>query len=364
MKKRNKEAIGVFITDTHLDRDNGELVKSIFDQLIEVCRDYGTNRVFHGGDVFTNRSGQPLQCLTDWKDILEKLKENDIQISVIPGNHDKTDANSDKSYLDVYSGVGVRLFRRGGYIIVPNSVVCFIPYYGDSRWLEEFHELEETIDELLKEEDIDESYSKILITHMGFDGVKNNDGSEVESEIKPSMFKDWDTVLVGHYHNASRLTKNVIYAGSAYQGNYGENITDKGFTVVFSDGSIEFVPSKFPKYIREDIEATDKDTLRNVLEKYDGETYDHIRIVFHGRKTDCEKINIADIQTRYGIDCKFVSTEEKEAIEMSEGDSVLEYTKQSLTRDFVKFCSDNEIKGKELKYGLDLIKGIGVCGNR
>lgn len=361
---KNKEAIGVFITDTHLDRDNGELVKSIFDQLIEVCRKYGTTRVFHGGDVFTNRSGQPLQCLTDWKDILEKLKENGIQIFVIPGNHDKTDAESDKSYLDVYSGIGMRLFRRCGYIIVPDCVVAFMPYYSDSRWLEEFNELEEKIADELIEHDIDESYNRILITHMGFDGVRNNDGSEVENDLKPSLFKDWTKVLVGHYHNASELTKNVVYAGSAYQGNYGENITDKGFTVVYSDGSTEFVPSKFPKYIREDIEATDKDTLRNVLEKYDGETYDHIRIVFHGRKTDCEKINISDIQTRYGIDCKFVSTEEKEAIEMSEGDSVLEYNKQSLTRDFVKFCADNEIKGKELKYGLDLIKSIGVCGNR
>lgn len=356
--------IGVFITDTHLDKDNGQLVKSIFDQLIEVCHRYGTNRVFHGGDVFTNRSGQPLQCLTDWKDILEKLKENDIQISVIPGNHDKTDASSNKSYLDVYSGGNFWLFRNNGYIIVPNCLVCFIPYFADEKWLEEFHELEEKINVLLEEGKIDDSYNRILITHMGFDGVRNNDGSEVENDLKPSMFKEWTKVLVGHYHNASELTENVVYAGSAYQGNYGENITDKGFTVVYSDGSTEFVPSKFPKYIREDIAATDKETLRNVLEKYDGETYDHVRIVFHGKKTDCEKINIADIQGRYGIDCKFVSEEEKEAIEMSESDSVLEYTKQTLTKDFVKFCSENEIRGKELRYGLDLIKSIGACGNQ
>ena len=75
------------------------------------------------------------------------------------------------------------MFRRGGYIIIPNSVVCFIPYYGDSRWLEEFRELEAKVNDLRIEGDIDESYGKILITHMGFDGVKNNDGSEVESEI-------------------------------------------------------------------------------------------------------------------------------------------------------------------------------------
>lgn len=363
MKKSNKP-IGVFITDTHLDKDNGELVKNIFDQLIDLCKQFGINRIFHGGDIFTNRSGQPLQCLTDWKDILEKLNQNDIQIILIAGNHDKTDANSDKSYLDVYSSSNMRLFRNSGYIVLSNCIVCFIPYFKDERWLEEFHRLEAKVNDLLIEGDIDESYGKILITHMGFDGVRNNDGSEVESVIKPSMFEDWDAVLVGHYHNASKLSKNVIYPGSAYQGNFGENITDKGFTLVYPNGKLQQISSIFPQYIREDVDATDKETIMNLLEKYDGEKTDHIRIVFHGKKTDCEKINIADIQTNYGIDCKFVSTEEKEAIEMSESDSVLEYNKQSITKDFVKFCSDNEIKGKELKYGLDLIKSISVCGNR
>ena len=65
---------------------------------------------------------------------------------------------------------------------------------------------------------------------MSFDGVANNDGSKVESIIKPSMFSDYKSVLIGHYHNASKIAKNVFYTGSAYQNNYGENITDKGFT--------------------------------------------------------------------------------------------------------------------------------------
>lgn len=358
MKKNNKKAVGVFITDTHLDRDNGELVKSIFDQLIDVCKSYGVSRIFHGGDVFTNRSGQPLQCLTDWKDILEKLKENEIQILAIPGNHDKTDADSDKSYLDVYSGISMRLFRRSGYIIVPNCLVCMVPYYSDSKWLGEFHELEERIDELLEEGDIDENYSKILITHMGFDGVVNNDGSRVSSVIKPSMFKNWTKVLIGHYHNASELADNVIYTGSAYQNNYGENITDKGFTVVFNDGSIKHVQSKFPRYIKEVVDANDKETLMNLLEKYGGEERDYIRFVFVGKKTDCQKINIVEIQGKYGIDCKFQCVEEREAIELSESDAVLEYDKKTLTKDFVKFCSDNDIKGKQFKYGFDLIKKV------
>lgn len=352
----NKYAIGVLVNDIHLDKNNGDLVKDIFKQLISVCEEYDTHRIFCGGDVFTNRSGQPLQCLTDWKEILEILTKKGFEFHVIPGNHDKTDSNSERSYLDIFSEKCVHLYRSANRILFDGCVVGFIPYFQDEKWLEEFQRLEDAIDDNLREEDIQIDDTTILITHMGFDGVVNNDGSRVSSIIKPSMFKNWTKVLIGHYHNASKLADNVIYTGSAYQNNYGENITDKGFTVVFSDGSLKFVPSKFPKYIKEVINADDKETLMNLLEKYEGEEYDHIRFVFRGKKTDCQKINISEIQGRYGIDCKFESTETVEAMEISESDSVLSYDKKTITKDFMKFCSDNKIGGKNFKYGFDLIK--------
>lgn len=347
----NKRAIGVLVNDIHLDKGNGDLVKDIFKQLISVCREYNIHRIFCGGDVFTNRSGQPLQCLTDWKEILESLTKEELEFHVIPGNHDKTDSNSEKSYLDIFSEDCVSLYRNADKIICEDCVISFIPYFQDEKWLEEFKILERD----LKSKYYSEK-TKILITHMGFDGVVNNDGSKVSSIIKPSMFKNWDKVLIGHYHNASKLANNVIYTGSAYQNNFGENITDKGFTIVFSDSSLKFIPSKFPKYIKEVINADDKENLMNLLEKYEGEEYNHIRFVFRGKKTDCQKINISEIQGKYGIDCKFESTETAEAIEISESDSVLSYDKKAITKDFMKFCSDNKISGKNLKYGFDLIK--------
>lgn len=354
----NKYAVGVLINDIHLDKSNGSLVKDIFQQLMKVCEEYNTHRIFCGGDVFTNRSGQPLQCLTDWKEILEILTKKGFEFYVIPGNHDKTDSNSERSYLDIFREKCVHLYRSAGRVLLDGCVIGFIPYFQDEKWLEEFQRLEDEIDDNLREGDIQIDDAMILITHMGFDGVVNNDGSRVSSVIKPSMFKNWTKVLIGHYHNASELADNVIYTGSAYQNNYGENITDKGFTVVFNDGSIKHAQSKFPRYIKEVVDANDKETLMNLLEKYGGEERDYIRFVFVGKKTDCQKINIAEIQGKYGIDCKFQCVEEREAIELSESDAVLEYDKKTLTKDFMKFCSDNDIKGKQFKYGFDLIKKV------
>lgn len=352
-----KEAIGVFATDIHLDKNNGELVKDIFKQLIKVCKENKTKRIFCGGDVFTNRSGQPLSCLTDWKEVLIMLTKSKIELHVIPGNHDKTDSDDEKSYLDVYSDPCVHLYRNGSWHYVDGVVMVFIPYFSDKKWLEEFNRIDSIVESCFIERDVEPDSPMLLITHSGFDGVINNDGSAVSSLIKSSMFEHYDKVLIGHYHNASKLSKNVIYTGSAYQNNYGENITDKGFTIIYSDASTKFVPSKFPKYIKEVIDINDQETLRNLLEKYEGEEENHIRFIFRGKKSEAHKVNIVEL-SKLGIDAKYEAEETNEAIEISESDSVVSHNKKSVTKDFLIFCSEKEIKGKKLKYGMELIKQI------
>ena len=66
----SKDAVAILVNDIHLDKGNGNLVKDIFRQLIQVCRDFDVENIICGGDIFTNRSAQPMLCLTDWKDIL------------------------------------------------------------------------------------------------------------------------------------------------------------------------------------------------------------------------------------------------------------------------------------------------------
>jgi len=365
MKKsiNNSKPFAVFVTDVHLDRGNTGLVKDIFDQLISLCLERGVSNIICGGDVFTTRSGQPLECLSAWQEILGKLRDKSIVIDVIPGNHDKTDGNDECSYLDVYAG-GSRYFRlhRVGSTeyFCNNSVrVDFIPYFGTERWMEEFE-----IGEGREFED-NELELKVLVTHMAFNGVRNADGSEVSDGIAPAVVKDYDVVICGHYHDRSVVGRNIHYVGSAYQNNYGEGIVDKGFAVLYEDGSIEYVQSRFPRYIKETLQATDRETLTNLLEKYGDKEgrFDNVRFEFVGSKADLERLDVTELQTRYGIDCKFNSVEEREAVESAVGEDVLNYDVSSVTKNFYRFCAENNIRGAELKYGVGLIK-ILKCGVR
>lgn len=353
MKMKNKNPLFVLVNDIHLSKDNCDLVYNIFEQLVKVCKKYGVRNVVIGGDMFTNRSGQPLNVLLSCLKCINLLQDNRIELYMIPGNHDKTDCDSDDSYLDIFRNCDmVNVIKRGKIITINECDLYFIPYYGKDVWLSNFNKLVKN--RVLREYEL--KRKRILITHAAIDGVKNNDGSVVSGEISNGIFNFFDNVFVGHYHNASDIGSNIHYTGSAYQKDYGENITDKGFAVVYDDASWIRVNSVFPRYIKEVVQADDVQGLRNILEKYEGGK-DNVRIVIRGSKVDCEKINVNDIRLKYSVDVKVQTDEELEAMDVSQNDTI-QFDKVSIKRDFIRFCADNSIKGDKFKFGLGLIKGI------
>lgn len=342
-----KTPIALFLTDTHLTKDNIELVIDIFDQAIQVCKTNKIDQIICGGDVFTSRSSQPLLVLKAFQYIVEHMKNENITMHVIPGNHDKTDPDSEFSYLDLYDNY-INVYCSGSSFDILGLRFLMMPYFREEKWISQFN----SIKHLIKK-----NGNNILITHIAFDGVRNNDGSEVESSIKPADFAAFKKVLIGHYHNASSVAENVIYTGSAYQNNFGETIDDKGFMLIYNDSSIKKIKSNFPRYIKKYVDVKDKQALVEAVEELKRNDGGRSRIIFTGRKEDCESVNPVEF-SNIGIDVKFEVAETKEAIEISESDSVLNYDKKAVVKDFLSFCKENEIKGDTMKYGLSLIKSI------
>ena len=226
------KTISVLLTDTHLKKDNLDLVEDIFRQACEVCIEQKCKTITHAGDWFTNRIGQNLQTLLRAKKIFEMIESYGLEIIGIPGNHDKTDQNSESSYLDVFENYkSFRLIKTEGFVVLKGVLLGFIPYFSNPYYSDRLSKLNKMVDK----EDVN---YKILITHVSVNGVKNNDGSLVEEGVSPKRFKLWDEVIVGHYHDASKVGSNINYVGSAYQSNYGEDISGKGFTLIKDDGTL------------------------------------------------------------------------------------------------------------------------------
>lgn len=340
-----KKAIGVILTDTHLEKSTIEINKSIYKQAIDLCIQLNTP-LFHAGDIFTARSAQPLEVLQAFNDILTMLSDTGIKMTVIPGNHDKTDLNSRTSYLNPFShNPNLRLINQHYYIDLVDLRIHFIPYFKEDGLY--IGELQKSVNELSL------STSNVLITHVSVNGVKNNDGSEVVNGIAKDAFNSFDKVFVGHYHNQSQIGENIFYIGSAYQANFGEN-NQKGFTVLYNDGSHEFIKSVFPEYIKVVIDIEDEVGLKK-LQKEHADSLNNVRFVIKGDSSKLATIKKEKFAA-LGIDIKFESNEVNTNLMMASNNEFVSFDRSSIKDAYEKFCILNEITDKE--FGLEKLNQL------
>lgn len=333
--------IAVFLTDTHKQKDNLDLVHSIFIQALDLAEEIGVKYVFHGGDFFNDRIGQNLQNLLAFIRILNEFKKRGITLVAIPGNHDKTDQESEKSYLSIYRSKALKLFSKEGEFEVEGVKFHMLPFFSKSM-----ADRLEALKSNNKRRDV-------LIVHGAFNGVRNNDGSKVKDSLKKKSVAEYKLVLVGHYHDSSRLGKNIFYTGSAYQANFGENSEDKGFTVINSDCSTEFYPAKFKRYIKVKL-STDCD-LDIQLEKYEGVNA-NVRFVFEGQKEDRSKIDTKKLD-QLGIDYKFEWNDINEEILKVEAGEFGMLDKKSILKYFLEYCKIQNVEQTKKSFGLKILNG-------
>lgn len=346
MSTVKKTPIAVIGTDSHLKKDNEDLVISCFEQTVGLMNELGIKVFCHGGDFFTTRNAQPEASLRTAKNIFQMF--NGISYWQMPGNHDKTSLDSENSYLDVFDKY-CNLITGGSYMDFDEIEDCnvrlhFIPYFKEDGSYKDY--LKKAL------ENIDTARKNVLLTHIAVTGVKNNDASEVENSLTSKMFEKFDSVLVGHYHNRSKVGKNIHYIGSMYAGNYGED-NEKGVTVLYNDGSFEYFQLDFPHYVKVVVEAGNKEELKKAKTEHEG-SENNVRLVFKGEKTKMEAINKTELE-ELGFDIKYEDETKIINKQIAEGELIM-FNRSNLKEAFAEFCKAGEIKNtaKGEKY-LELI---------
>lgn len=342
------------ITDTHLKAENVELVVDIFKQFIELIKSRGLKTAIHMGDFFTTRSSQSLNCLLAANEIFDLFEAEEIELMIIPGNHDKTSLVSEKSYLSIVckNRKYIRLIEQETTVVGIGGVVLhFLPYFREGV------EYLGRLMELSQDSSFSMSKSKhVLLTHISINGVRNNDGSVVDGDIEIDFFNNMDLVLSGHYHNRGKVSKKIIYIGSAYQANFGED-TDKGFAILNSDLSIEYVQSKFPIYKKVTIDADDTEKANELLKKY-ADTEDNIRFVFKGDQQQIESID-ANKYTTSGISVQFDNVVDRGVLfDEVEDAEMISFERKSVLRNYVQYANKQQFNQSQMKQGMDMLKEI------
>lgn len=335
-----RKPIGVLSSDWHIDKNNHSDVEKIIYQKIEIIKEMRLSTMYVLGDIFESRVAQPLTNLQFFKNILSKCEESGVAIVAIPGNHDKVNYESKLSYLDIFAQHPALTVVDEYKCIVENDInIHLIPYFKEDTVYSSY----------LKNIDLSTNKKNILLTHIGLDGVSNNDGIYIKGHIKKELFSKLDKVFIGHYHNRSQYGENIHYIGSIKPNNFGEN-NDKGFTILFSDCSFEYVQAGFKEYktIEVDVDTLTKKEIDLLTSKYkDSES--KVRIVLKGSETKLKSVDVNKF-TESGITIKRINKDLEEGIVQSIKGEFVTFNKEEIVKEFNQYCEDRKIQNKDYGY--------------
>ena len=336
--------IAIISTDWHLNENNAVQLLNIADEEVALAKRLGVNRIVWLGDMFDSRTSQRQDLLNCLDAIINIHTGEGLRLHCIPGNHDKTNYREDESFLTPYRyHPGFTLYEEEEGLLFGNLAAYFVPFYQQDIWIEHFKKIR----------GIGRGDASVLFSHTAIEGSINNDGSRVESTIKASMFKNFDRVFLGHYHNAQQPARNVFHLPSVAQNNFGED-EEKGFTILYDDLTFETVKSDFKPYksITLDAGTVTRDDIKNVVEDAKSENF-YMRVVLTGTQEQVKGVDRKTLQAA-GVNVK-VKYDDVEVTEAQEQAVVKELSGADIKDKFVKFCEANSYSVEE---GLSLLNEI------
>lgn len=341
-----KNPIALVYTDFHIKPETLDSVTKLCEEAIEIANNAGIKTHIWLGDIFDNRISQKMDVLNGLTSIIEKYDKRGHNILAIVGNHDKTDYNKTDSFLDAYKYHPSFDLINDLDIRWINELKClFLPFFTDDI-------LNEYILDFPKIEDID-----ILFGHFAVAGSRNNDRSVVENNIKPSSFKDFKKVYLGHYHDYQQVGSNIFHLGSLQQNNFGED-ESKGFWMLYDDCTVELLKSKNGNVFKKerlDLDNIPPKQLKATLKKIkEDNPNSRLRIELWGKSSTLESFDKSEY-SNLGIDFKKKHKDVELSIDIAVNEKVEKLSDSDIIEKFKEFCNENDYRYEE---GLSILKQV------
>jgi DNA repair exonuclease SbcCD nuclease subunit len=242
--------IAVLISDVHYNLNTLEFADKAMRLAIQKANDLNVPLIV-AGDLHDTKANLRGECILAMIKTFDTLYTN---CYILRGNHDAINEKSKETGLDFlnrqeitgrYSGdtfvSGREIITTPSYFnklgAVMDNSVHLIPYHHD------INELKKYLSKI--------DYKSCVIMHQGL--MNSNMGDYIQD--KSAITKDDVAglrVISGHYH--TRQTIQIAggkwdYIGNPYTLSWGEaNDPEKGFQVLYSDGSLEFIPTNLRKH--------------------------------------------------------------------------------------------------------------------
>lgn len=337
------------MNDIHISKDNIPEFHKNWNEALEICKDKGISDIIIGGDLWHSSSAQTLNTLLAVKDAIVKAQTNHIHLTIAEGNHDLVDRESLQGYSHIFQGYD-EVDVVGDFLIIDFTdkltlyVMSYFPENGS---------FVERLQNITEDSNFNKDATNILYIH---EGIRGGLAQPCEDELPADIFKDFDAVLVGHYHDRKKIPGTRIeYIGASRQHNFGEN-EEKGYTVLYDDGSYEFIKNEVNiRYRNVTVSYTGLDNafLDSLAEVKEDSRY-KVKV-----KVNCSSKEAANVDKQKLLDAGAskveIVTEQTEPSEIKAHELEVKFDKSGIKKEYTGYCSG---KGIDNTMGLKYLDKI------
>lgn len=350
MAKSNYPCL-LLMNDLHIGKENIPEFIANWNEALNICTKMNVSRIAVCGDLFLSRASQTLDILLAVHDCLLSAAEQNIEVVLANGNHDKVSLEATRGYCHIFNR-HPKVLVADNHITLPigdgqYALLHMIPYFPeDGSFSEKLSQV--------KQSAFDPSKKNFLYIHEGINGAL---AKPSDKELPANIFDEFERVFVAHYHNRCVIPKTRIeYVGSSRQHNFGED-EQKGYTVIYSDGSHEFIQNRANvRYKVIDIDAEKIDIhLTDLLEEIKETRRYRTKVRIHastGAASSIDKQRLLDA----GASKVEIITEDNEQIEVSASSLFEKFDTGKIRETYEEFCSEKGIDDVEL--GLSYLSKI------
>ena len=347
----------LLLNDIHISKDNIPAFKANWQEAIDICRKMDVKEIAIGGDLFFSRAAQTLDVLLAVHDALLTAAEHGIHVTIAEGNHDKVNQENERGYCHV--------FDQHSNVLVCDEFVS-LPLGEDCRFVLHmmgyFPEDGSFCTRLdrLKEEALDPKRLNFLYIHEGINGALAQPN---DKELPAKIFDDFDKVFVGHYHNRTIIDMTRIeYIGSSRQHNFGED-EEKGYTVIYTDGSHEFIKNQANTRYRVIDVAAERAGLHlmDELREIDADGRYKVKVRVHAPQAAMKSVDKAALLDAGATKVELIADDE-EMLEVAASSLFEKFDSHRIRETYEEFCREKQID--DVAIGLEYLSKIeGQCGN-
>ena len=347
----------LLLNDIHISKDNIPAFKANWQEAIDICRKMDVKEIAIGGDLFFSRAAQTLEVLLAVHDALLTAAEHGIHLTIAEGNHDKVNQENERGYCHV--------FDQHSNVLVCDEYVS-LPLGDDCRFVLHmmgyFPEDGSFCTRLdrLKEEALDPKRLNFLYIHEGINGALAQPN---DKELPAKIFEEFDKVFVGHYHNRTIIDKTRIeYIGSSRQHNFGED-EEKGYTVIYTDGSHEFIKNQANTRYRVIDVAAERAGLHlmDELREIDADGRYKVKVRVHAPQAAMKSVDKAALLDAGATKVELIADDE-EMLEVAASSLFEKFDSHRIRETYEEFCREKQID--DVAIGLEYLSKIeGQCGN-